>query len=66
LTLARIRDPWPPASVEAFRAEVDGWTFPAWHFAACVLFRSRLDPAGAVHTPARTWELSAASQEARA
>jgi len=63
LTLARVRDPWPRPAVDVFWAEVEGWSLPPWRFASCVLFSSRLDPAGAVHTPARTWELTAAGQE---
>jgi 2'-5' RNA ligase len=66
VTLARVRDPWPRSAIEAFRAGVEAWPFPAWHFTACVLFRSTLEPAGAVHNPLRTWPLSTASQEVRA
>jgi RNA 2',3'-cyclic 3'-phosphodiesterase len=63
VTLARVRDPWPASAVEQFRTAVGDWRFPAWRFSECVLFRSRLDPAGAVHTPLKTWELAGAAQE---
>jgi 2'-5' RNA ligase len=63
LTLARVRDPWPRPAVEAFWTEVENWAPPPWRFSSCVLFSSRLNPAGAVHTPVRTWELAAAGQE---
>ncbi len=63
LTLARVRDPWPRPAVETFWAEVEGWALPPWRFSSCVLFASKLDPAGAVHTPVRSWELAAAGEE---
>ncbi len=63
VTLARLRDPWPAPAVEAFRREADGWTLPAWNVKACVLFESRLDPAGAVHVPVRTFALAVAAKE---
>jgi len=59
VTLARVRDPWPPAAVAAFRERVDGAGLPAFRCAECVLFSSRLNPAGAVHTPVRTFPLGA-------
>ena len=63
LTLARIRDPWSRPAVDAFWTQVENWALPPWPFSSCVLFSSRLHPAGAVHTPVRTWELAAAGQE---
>ena len=57
VTLARIRDAWPRAAVDAFRREADAWRFPPWRVRACVLYRSRLDPGGAVHSPLREWAL---------
>ncbi len=65
VTLGRIRDPWPPAAVEEFARAVGGWTFPAWSVRSCVLYRSRLDPAGAVHTPIREWAMAGAVPETR-
>jgi 2'-5' RNA ligase len=66
VTLARLRDPWPAAAVGAFRNEADRWVFPAWRVRSCVLYRSRLDPSGAVHTPLREWRMSAGAAEVRA
>jgi 2'-5' RNA ligase len=53
VTFARVRDPWPPSAVEAFRSAVRDAPLPAFRCAECVLYSSRLDPAGAVHTPLR-------------
>jgi 2'-5' RNA ligase len=66
VTLARLRDPWPPAAVEAFRSEASAWALPPWRASSCALFRSRLDPAGSVHTPVREWRLAGQSQAVRA
>jgi RNA 2',3'-cyclic 3'-phosphodiesterase len=66
VTLARLRSPWPAAAVRSFRDEVDRWAFPAWPVRSCVLYRSRLDPSGAVHTPVREWGMPAPAVEPRA
>ncbi len=55
VTLARLRDPWPAAAVEELSRTIGAWRFPAWRVRSVVLFRSRLDAAGAVHTPMREW-----------
>jgi RNA 2',3'-cyclic 3'-phosphodiesterase len=56
VTLARLRSPWPrPAAEEAARA-IREWPFPPWRMDSLVLYRSRLDPAGAVHAPLREWQ----------
>lgn len=62
LTLARLRDPWTAAAVEEFRREVDGWELPPWDARSCVLYESRLEPSGAVHTPLRTLAFAGARQ----
>jgi len=51
LTLARLRSPWPEAAAESFLEWGRG--FLAEEFTCCelVLFQSRLEPDGAVHTP---------------
>jgi len=64
VTLARLRRPWPRQAVERFKNELSGWRPPAWRVASCVLFQSRLDPDGAVHTPIRTFNLAASAVEA--
>jgi len=58
VTLARLRDPWPAAAVAAFRNAVDAAELPPFRCGACVLYSSRLDPSGAVHTPVRTLEFA--------
>jgi len=59
VTLARLRAPWPRAAVDEAAAAVGGWPFPGWHVGSVVLYRSRLDPAGAVHTPVAEWPAAA-------
>lgn len=66
VTFARIRDPWPPAAVDEYRREVEAWTFPPWLARSCVLFESRLDPAGAVHTPLHEWTFQGGPRGVRA
>ncbi len=66
VTLARLRDPWTRSAVESFRDAVLAWPFPVWHARGLVLYRSRLDPAGAVHAPVREWGASPANSGARA
>jgi 2'-5' RNA ligase len=58
VTFARLRLPWPRGAVESFCRAAGEWRPPVWRARSCVLFRSRLDPAGAVHTPMATWALS--------
>jgi len=66
VTLARLRAPWPPAKVEAFRAEVAAWPFPAWTVRSCVLYESRLQRDGAVHTPLQEWSFIGGPRGVRA
>jgi 2'-5' RNA ligase len=66
VTLARIRRPWPRPSVDAFCREVEEWKLPEWPVQRCVLYESRLEPAGAVHTPLQEWPLSGSPLRARA
>ncbi len=62
LTLARLRDPWPPSALEEFRREVEAWELPPWVARSCVLYESRLAPSGATHTPLRTFGFAGAHQ----
>lgn len=66
LTLARLREGWPPDAIETFLRETGSWPFPDWSAGRCVLYRSELHPAGAVHTPLREWELEARGAEVQA
>ena len=63
VTLARLRAPWPRSAAEEAAGAIRDWPFPPWRVAALVLYRSRLDPAGAVHSPIREWQ---AASEVRA
>ncbi len=65
VTLARLRRPWPREAVESFRREVEGWRFPPWLVRSCVLFESRLNPNGAIHTPIEEWSFRGAPWEVR-
>jgi 2'-5' RNA ligase len=58
VTFARIRRPWPAEAVELYAREADAWRFPDWPVRSAVLYRSRLAPSGAVHTPLREWVLA--------
>jgi 2'-5' RNA ligase len=66
VTLARIRDGWPAEAVEEYRREVAGWPFPTWLARSCVLFESRLEPEGAVHTPLSEWTFQGGPRGVRA
>lgn len=55
VTLARLRVRWPAAAVARFREEATRWPFPGWRARSCVLYESRLDRAGTVHTPLAKW-----------
>lgn len=60
VTLARLRTRWPREAVERFRDAAAGASsrFPAWPVRSLVLYASRLDPTGAVHTPLAEWSLA--------
>ena len=66
ITFARLRHPWPRQAVERYRAVVENWRPPAFRTSSCVLFQSRLDPAGAVHTPLETWNFMKSRVESNA
>jgi RNA 2',3'-cyclic 3'-phosphodiesterase len=66
VTLARLRSPWPPEKVEAFRSEIANWVFPGWQARSCVLYESRLDRDGAVHTPLEEWSFTGGPRGVRA
>ena len=51
LTLCRLRDRWPPASVELLLSTFGAFESAAFTIDTVTLFSSRLDPKGAVHTP---------------
>lgn len=57
LTLMRIRDPWPPASVDLFHRALADYRSAPFRVEKVTLYSSLLDPKGAVHTPLRTFAL---------
>jgi len=59
LTLMRIRNPWPPACIETFNASLRDFTSAPFAVERVTLFSSLLNPNGAVHTPLRSFALSA-------
>jgi 2'-5' RNA ligase len=66
VTFARLREPWPRPAVDDYAREVEAWRFPTWNARSCVLFESRLDPRGAVHTPISEWTFQGGPRGVRA
>ena len=58
LTVLRIRDRWPPKSLEMFEESLSDFTSAPFAIHEVTLYLSRLDPRGAVHTPLRTFPLA--------
>jgi 2'-5' RNA ligase len=50
LTLMRIRDPWPPASIDLFTKTLRDYDSAPFRVDAVTLFSSQLSPKGAIHT----------------
>lgn len=57
LTLMRIRDQWPPASIDLFNKSLRDYRSPAFTVDTITLFHSQLNPKGAIHTPLKTFTL---------
>ncbi len=57
LTLMRLRNPWPPASVDLFSTMLHDHQSSPFAVGSVTIFSSKLDPKGAIHTPMRTIEL---------
>ena len=58
LTMLRIRDRWPPMSIELFTSALRDYQSETFMVDTVTLYSSRLDPKGAVHTPLRTFALA--------
>jgi 2'-5' RNA ligase len=58
LTMMRIRDPWPPKSIDLFSHTLRDYRSEPFDVDAVTLYSSRLSPKGAVHTPLRIFPLS--------
>ena len=50
LTLLRMRDPWPPRSIETFNAALRDYRSEPFDVDEVTLYSSKLQPTGAVHT----------------
>jgi 2'-5' RNA ligase len=59
LTLARLERPWGAQAVETFVVRTGKWSFPSFSAREVVLFRSELQPAGAVYTALQRWPIGA-------
>jgi 2'-5' RNA ligase len=63
LTLCRIRDRWPPLSIETFCRALRDYQSDSFPVDKVTFFASRLSPNGAVHTPMREFILSEAKDQ---
>jgi len=57
LTLMRMRDPWPPASIDLFTRSLRDYESQPFPVDAVTLFASQLHPKGAIHTAQRKYSL---------
>jgi RNA 2',3'-cyclic 3'-phosphodiesterase len=57
LTLMRMRDPWPPASIDLFQRSLREYRSEPFTVDSVTLFSSELNPKGAVHTPLNRFAL---------
>jgi len=58
LTLMRIRDRWPPLSIETFSKALRDFRSTTFDVDRVTLYSSKLNPNGAVHTPQREFTLA--------
>jgi 2'-5' RNA ligase len=57
LTLMRVRDPWPPASIEMFSKAFRDYQSAPFVIDSVTLYSSLLNPKGAVHSAVRNFAL---------
>lgn len=57
LTLMRMREGWPPSSIELFTKSLKDFQSALFEVSAITLFSSQLDPKGAIHTPLKAFAL---------
>ena len=60
LTLMRMREGWPPASIELFAKSLRDYRSASFVVDRVTLFSSQLNPKGAVHTAEKVFELRSA------
>jgi 2'-5' RNA ligase len=58
LTMMRMREGWPPSSIELFTRSLKNYTSAPFTVDAVTLFSSQLNPKGAIHTPLRAFPLA--------
>jgi len=58
LTVMRMREGWPPASIELFSKSMRDYRSEKFPVEAITLFSSELNPKGAIHTAQRTFALA--------
>lgn len=58
LTLMRMREGWPPASIDLFAKALKDYESEPFTVSEITLFSSQLNPKGAIHTPLRTFALA--------
>lgn len=58
LTLMRMREGWPPASIELFSKSLRDYESTPFVVDTITLFHSQLNPQGAIHTPLERFRLS--------
>jgi 2'-5' RNA ligase len=58
LTIMRIREGWPPASIEMFERALRDYRSAPFVVESVTLYSSQLDPGGAIHTAVRTFALA--------
>lgn len=58
LTLMRLRENWPPASIELFGKSLRDHESKPFHVDAITLFSSELNPKGAIHTALQRFRLA--------
>jgi 2'-5' RNA ligase len=58
LTLFRIREGWPPASIDLFQRSLSSYRSEPFTVDTITLYESKLDPRGAVHTALRRFPLA--------
>lgn len=64
LTLARLQRPWPPNAIRCFFDEVSSWHLESFSAREMTLFRSELQPGGAVYTAVRRWRVGKEGRDA--
>lgn len=57
LTLMRMRDRWPPLSIETFSKSLRDFRSDPFRVEKLTLYSSELHPKGAIHTPVREFAL---------